>query len=56
MYKTEPKKRIEKIVISGNVVEYIKYVKPITVEHIGRDTSRTGENETKLDFNLLYIK
>ncbi len=56
MYKTEPKKRIEKIVISGNVVEYIKYVKPITVEHIGRDTSRTGENETKLDFNLVRAR
>lgn len=57
MYKVEPKKRLEKIVISGNVVEYIRYAKPIPVERLDdRDTHRTGDNETKLDCNLVRAR
>ncbi len=57
MYKIEPKKRIEKIIYSGNVIEYIKYAKPIPVEHIyERDTSRTGVNDEKLDCNVIRAR
>lgn len=56
MYDLEFKKRIEKIVISGDVIEYIKFAKPISIEHADRNTSRTGENDTKLEFNLVRAR
>jgi len=42
----EPKKRIEKIIISGNVIEYLRYLIPISVEpreheiHKNEETSK----------------
>ena len=43
MQKTVPKRRIEKIVISGNVIEYYRYQKPLNVEPREHDIEKNRE-------------
>lgn len=53
MQKTVPKRRIEKIVISGNVIEYYRYQKPLNVEPREHDIEKNREtSEGKRDRNL----
>lgn len=53
MQKTVPKRRIEKIVISGNVIEYYRYQKPLNVEPREHDIEKNKEtSEGKRDRNL----
>lgn len=56
MTKFEPKKRLEKVVVSGSVVEYIRYVNPIPVEHLDGVHVRSGEKTEKLDYNLIRAR
>ena len=53
MQKTVPKRRIEKTVISGNVIEYYRYQKPLNVEPREHDIEKNKEtSEGKRDRNL----
>lgn len=53
MERTVPKRRIEKIVISGKVVEYYRYLKPLSVEPREHDIEKNKEkSEGKRDRNL----
>ncbi len=53
----EPKRRIEKIVISGNVIEYIRYVNPINVEPRKHEIYKNEEkSEGKREDNLLRAR
>ena len=53
MERKVPKRRIEKIVISGNVIEYYRYLKPLNVEPREHDIEKNREtSEGKRDRNL----
>jgi hypothetical protein len=53
MERKVPKRRIEKIVISGKVVEYYRYLKPLSVEPREHDIEKNKEkSEGKRDRNL----
>lgn len=53
MERKVPKRRIEKIVISGNVIEYYRYLKPLNVEPREHDIETNREtSEGKRDRNL----
>lgn len=53
MERKVPKRRIEKIVISGNVIEYYRYQKPLNVEPREHDIEKNREtSEGKRDRNL----
>ena len=53
MERKVPKRRIEKIVISGKVVEYYRYLKPLSVEPREYDIEKNKEkSEGKRDRNL----
>lgn len=53
MERKIPKRRIEKIVISGNVIEYYRYQKPLNVEPREHDIEKNREtSEGKRDRNL----
>lgn len=53
MERKVPKRRIEKIVISGNVIEYYRYLKPLNVEPREHDIEKCKEtSEGKRDRNL----
>ena len=53
MERKVPKPRIEKIVISGNVIEYYRYLKPLNVEPREHDIEKNREtSEGKRDRNL----
>lgn len=49
MQKTVPKRRIEKIVISGNVIEYYRYQKPLNVEPREHDIEKNKETVTYIE-------
>lgn len=53
MERKVPKRRIEKIVISGNVIEYYRYLKPLNVEPREHDIEKNREtSEGKRNRNL----
>lgn len=55
MLKKEPKKRIEKVVICGDFVEYVRYVNPINLEK-NNTKKLKDKNSAKRDDNLFRAR
>lgn len=53
----EAKRRLEKVVISGDTVEYIRYVNPISIEKREHDIIKNKETSYgKRDRNLIRAR
>ena len=55
MERKVPKRRIEKIVISGNVIEYYRYQKPLNVEPREHDIEKNRETSEAKE-TVTYIE